>query len=304
MKFLAHNIKNLITSNSPARLLLYYSRLKRKIKGDKYKNIEIVRRSPVNNVFHCCPQKTGSQWIKAILADVIIYKNSGFTTISYPEYLRENKIKLKDKKRFVFPTLFPDKKIITPFYVSSKDFKLVPKPNKYRAFFVIRDPRDLLISQYFSKKKSHIRGSRRLVRIRKILNKLDLEEGLLAVIEELNSNGYWERVRSWVNLKGENIKIIRFEDLINMHSVETFKDLFQFCQMDLPQNELNELMDKYSFFNITKGRTKGKEDISSNYRKGISGDWINYFTPKVKKEFIRIAGDLVVDFGYEKDNNW
>lgn len=39
-------------------------------------------------------------------------------------------------------------------------------------------------------------------------------------------------------------------------------------------------------------------------RKGVSGDWRNHFGPKDKANFKEIAGQLLVDLGYEPGLNW
>lgn len=47
-----------------------------------------------------------------------------------------------------------------------------------------------------------------------------------------------------------------------------------------------------------------KSGSSSFFRKGISGDWRNHFTPVDIELFKSIAGDLLVELGYEMNNNW
>lgn len=47
-----------------------------------------------------------------------------------------------------------------------------------------------------------------------------------------------------------------------------------------------------------------KESPGEMYRKGQSGDWKPYFTPKVKQWFLEATGDLLVRLGYEIDSNW
>ena len=36
------------------------------------------------------------------------------------------------------------------------------------------------------------------------------------------------------------------------------------------------------FENLSEGRKRGEENIAAHTRKGIAGDWQNYFTPKIK----------------------
>jgi hypothetical protein len=40
------------------------------------------------------------------------------------------------------------------------------------------------------------------------------------------------------------------------------------------------------------------EDAISHYRKGVSGDWRNYFTPRVQSHLDKVTGGLVAALGY------
>lgn len=52
------------------------------------------------------------------------------------------------------------------------------------------------------------------------------------------------------------------------------------------------------------GRAEGEEDPRRFYRKGVVGDWRNHFTPAEKETFKEIAGQTLVDLGYERDLAW
>lgn len=43
---------------------------------------------------------------------------------------------------------------------------------------------------------------------------------------------------------------------------------------------------------------------SMTFRKGVIGDWANVLTPAHREEFKRIAGDVLVRFGYESGTDW
>lgn len=46
------------------------------------------------------------------------------------------------------------------------------------------------------------------------------------------------------------------------------------------------------------------ETPNAFYRKGITGDWKNYFTDNAKRWFKQAAGDQLIALGYEKDGSW
>ena len=62
-------------------------------------------------------------------------------------------------------------------------------------------------------------------------------------------------------------------------------------------------MDKY-FFRKLYGRKEGEENNNSFLRKGIVGDWKNYFNKESKKVFKEYAGRELIKLGYEKDFKW
>jgi len=73
----------------------------------------------------------------------------------------------------------------------------------------------------------------------------------------------------------------------------------------LPYDEalLTHLLDRSSFRYYT-GRDPGQENRKRFYRKGIAGDWKNHFRDEDKRIFKEIAGDLLIQLGYEKDLDW
>jgi hypothetical protein len=51
-------------------------------------------------------------------------------------------------------------------------------------------------------------------------------------------------------------------------------------------------------------RNMDRTEFSGTFRKGGSGGWREEFTPRVKEEFKRRAGDWLIRLGYETDNDW
>ena len=43
---------------------------------------------------------------------------------------------------------------------------------------------------------------------------------------------------------------------------------------------------------------------SHTFRSGKTGGWQQHFTEEHKKLFKDVAGDLLIDLGYEKNNDW
>jgi len=43
---------------------------------------------------------------------------------------------------------------------------------------------------------------------------------------------------------------------------------------------------------------------AATFRKGQIGDWINYFEPEHKDVFKALAGELLIELGYEETFDW
>jgi Sulfotransferase domain len=233
-------------------------------------------------IFHITQYKAGSQWIYSLLLRCA------------PERIVEPKIGvvqiLRDpiKAGYIYPTV----------YLSKTDFDMVKKPDNSRCFVILRDLRDILVSMYFSFKVSHPEMGE-VNEMRRWLNAVDLEEGLLLVLREWlleNAN----ICSSWIDAQHE---WIRYEDLLG-NDVEILEGvLIDRCGLQIDREVFREHVLNCRFSKLS-GRMPGQADPNSHFRKGIAGDWRNYFTPKIKEAFKRQYGNLLLKSGYEKSNDW
>ncbi|MDZ7775706.1 MAG: sulfotransferase domain-containing protein [Bacteroidales bacterium] len=69
----------------------------------------------------------------------------------------------------------------------------------------------------------------------------------------------------------------------------------------MDKNNLNQIIKKYSFNEQKKSL---KNNDKSFLRKGISGDWKNYFSKEACKVFNDFAGKELIKWNYEKDSSW
>jgi hypothetical protein len=254
-------------------------------------------RSQSDNVYHCTVQKSASQWVRAILSDPRVYRWSGLTPYRYQDYLPgQHDPRKLTQRRFEEP--FPARTIATTIYIDYAGFASIPKPRCWKAFFVMRDPRDVLVSWYFSSKFSHpLLGD--LGRVRCDLNRLSESDGLLYSLEYLDEFGLFAAQRSWAPAAGKDadVLLIRYEDLIGQASAATFARLLTHCDIRVPAAELQALLQAYRFEELS-GRPPGQEDRSAHYRKGVPGDWRNHFDPTIAARFEKVAGDLISLWNY------
>ena len=254
-----------------------------------YSRLEIIKHSPYENIYYCCTQKTASQWFRSIFNDPIVYKYTGLVTYPYVQL---------GLKYASFKSALPKGTIGTHLYVNYPTYLSIPKPVNYKTFFVLRDPRDAVISWYFSAKYSHILVSI-IPELRRDLEQLNFSDGLKYMINRLEEFGYFEAQRSWINVDRDkqNIFIFRYEDLVGNNN-SFLRKLFSYLNIEMPEDEFTALWDRNKFEQITRGRAQGEENINSHYRKGISGDWKNYFDDSTLNYFKQVTRDLVEVLGY------
>jgi hypothetical protein len=254
-------------------------------------------RSREKTIYHCCIQKTASQWFRKVLNDQSIWQSNKLLLYSPSEnFITEDETVIKKLKNL------PNDILISPLYIRFSNFYSMEKPDAYKAFFIARDPRDLLISNYFSLKYSHTPYHPYILEMRKKLNSMSLNDGITKIIN-LSTKGTKQTLEGWFNQKLDKIILIKYEDLFGDKQNSIFSNLLKHCDINLSDSKIESILQKYSFKNIS-GRKQGCEDVKHHYRKGIAGDWKNYFIDEHKDLFKKLSGDLLVKCGYEKDNNW
>ncbi|MBI1831801.1 MAG: sulfotransferase domain-containing protein [Planctomycetes bacterium] len=254
-------------------------------------------RSQNDNVYHCTVQKCASQWVRAILSDPRVHDWCGLRPYRYQDDLpgQHDPRKLIERR---FDKAFPDATVATTIYSDYAGFAGIPKPACYKAFFVMRDPRDVLVSWYFSSRFSHpLMGD--LGRVRRDLEHLSEVDGLLYCIDHLEAFGLFAAQRSWADAtaKDANVLLMRYEDLTGDDSPAMFAQLFAHCDIRVPADELDAILRSYRFERLS-GRERGQEDRFSHHRKGIAGDWRNHFNDHVASRFEQVAGDLLSAWNY------
>jgi hypothetical protein len=263
--------------------------MRQSLRQARLRPVRVLYRSPYDNIFHCCTQKTASQWIRAVFLDPVLYQYTGLDVWPY-EHLG---------LRFAhFDTPLPIDRFIAHLYVDYWTYLAIPKPPQYRTFFVLRDPRDIVVSWYFSARYSHL-PFEPIPDLRTDLEKLDLTRGLIYIIDRLEDWGSFQAQKSWLQATagGEPVHIFRYEELAHDHH-GFLRELCSFLEIPIPPRQLAILAQKHAFERHSSGRTQGTEDRLSHYRKGVAGDWRLCFDPLVTAHFAKVTQDLVRVLGY------
>lgn len=192
---------------------------------------------------------------------------------------------------------------------------------------LIRDPRDVVVSGYYSHLKTHPTANwKALYELRERLNKVPMEEGLYLEIDFLEP--HFTDMYEW-DYGRPGVLELRYEEITaRPHLDELFKHL-GFLGRDGPQaygrhlleRTLNKLNNRHwwpwrhpwvdlplatqrgivadnSFERLSGGRRTGQENTDSHYRKGVPGDWRRILNEGHQTYFNQRYGDLLQRLGY------
>jgi len=173
--------------------------------------------------------------------------------------------------------------------------------NLSKQLYMLRDGRDVLTSYYF-----HLFYRLQIIESQNFQNIEDIKKNMPKYLDlyfnkKLGNKNVWHsHVLYWL----PKIKIVvRYEDLLN-NTYETLKNLIEKIDNNhAVEFRLNEAIHENNFKKLAK-RERGKENRMSSYRKGIIGDWENYFNKESARIFNDYAGTTLVNLGYEKDDSW
>jgi len=271
--------------------------------------------------------KCATTWMTGIIQRVCLYSGWRFAVLSHAGEFQAD-----------LPAFFQKNQLDFAAYTNA-DIQFVASLDHYRGFHMVRDPRDIIVSAYFSHLYSHPTTHWADLEIqREKLKNVSKDEGVTLTIDYLAH--VFEQIGSWDYNLPEVLEV-RYEDVI-ISPYQKVLEIFRFLgvldetgfslqqqSLHLIRYLLNALYWRYKwaapmrfpikkikaetllgivhgmrFSSLSNGRQMGEEDIKSHYRKGVPGDWRNHFTPDHKQYFKERYGNLLIKLGYETDQNW
>lgn len=97
--------------------------------------------------------------------------------------------------------------------------------------------------------------------------------------------------------------MLRYEEM-QKDQAASLTELFRRLGVDASPATVENCVRGSSFEAMSGGRKRGEAEPTAKARKGVSGDWRNYFTRRDGELFMNLAGKYLIDLGYEKDGSW
>ena len=161
----------------------------------------------------------------------------------------------------------------------------------YKHIFIYRDPRDQVVSYYYwSRNWPNTKPFHGGDYLYYLITDGDVVFGCK------NVNTFFNMYLPWIN--EPSCYVTRFEDLVgpkgggNLKAqIREIKNISQFIGLSITDERVNEIASK--LFGST-----------GTFRKGHIGAWKSHFKKKHKDACKQVAGQLLIDLGYEEDCNW
>ena len=183
-------------------------------------------------------------------------------------------------------------------YATADNMAALLRPN-WAIFLIVRDPRDNIVSEIFYALDIHPEHAlhdhfRSMQSMEQRIDTLirGIPEGDL---KRAGITEQYARFLPW--LEQTQVCTIRFEDLVTDAPAQLGRLLDHLKQFgfvpDVPRSDA-----------VTKLAIHMDPSRSNTYREGKTGGWREQFTKANKRQFKELAGDLLIELGYETDLEW
>ena len=247
--------------------------------------IEARGRSPeVGNIFAASSPKAGSQWMKALFDHPVIREHTGLFTLPQLDYQAT-----PDK-------VFPAGTFVPGVYCSYQEYLAMPKTRPRRVVYMLRDPRDLIVSGYYSAVKTHRKlNDPELEIYRDKLRAMTFDDALCDLIEAAAPRLH--EAASWADADDPDVATFRLEEVSDDPRVQVDR-MLRHCGVDLSPAELETvLMDVSRDALQAKDLATRKDGAESHYRVDRK-TFRDVFKPQHYEAMDRVAPGLAETMGY------
>ncbi|MGD8403906.1 MAG: sulfotransferase [Anaerolineales bacterium] len=183
-----------------------------------------------------------------------------------------------------------------------------------RIVYIVRDGRDVIISERFrnfveESKFLTIEDKRIIADLRH--DSVPFNDGRRSIFTETFIR---RKAGDWANdlqetedesrrLFGDNFYGLRYEDLLE-HPFDEMKKAWAFLGVNTDPALEKAIINEMSSNPDEEWQARRNEDIASFLPKGQAGNWTRLFSEGDKSVFKDVAGEMLIRWNYEKDENW
>jgi hypothetical protein len=242
-----------------------------------------------SRIVHITLEKCGSQWVRDALTAPEIVRQSGFAYSGV-------KFNLGTRSRLDLPA----NKVSGPIYNMNQWEWAHWRSAGDRAIVVLRDPRDIVISLLFSLLYSHGPDAGTEFNRDQLATRAHDEALTDRMIEAFGAAP--RMFFTWTDVDDASALVIKYEELI-ADQIAGFRKIYDWLGWHIPDGVLNAVVHRLDF-QARSGRKPGTLDVFSHYRRGVAGDWRNYFTRKHGRHWEAAYPGLLRGTRYEFSDDW
>lgn len=236
--------------------------------------------------------KSGTSWFSAMLASY-----PGYHELLIPEQTIYD-LATGGAHDFELPDdmfdRFKNMLVVTKMHIyGSPHNAALLKRAKVKYIVLHRDLRDVAVSEVH-----YVRRMRWHPEYKYYAGK-SVQEGL-AVFAERTLRSYVQWVQLWhENLDSELGLELRYEKILKDPKA-VMAQVARHFGLDSSPERIQQIVARFQFQKLSDGRDQGQGSNNSFFRKGVAGDWQNYFSPELNNKFKKIAGDGCSSFEVNK----
>jgi len=157
---------------------------------------------------------------------------------------------------------------------------------------LVRDPRDMLVSLYFSMKYSHVvpdveEGEHPIRKQRAVLNNTDINQAVLNM-----AHAYRKYFKDYLeHLPTKTTRVYRYEDVV-FKKKEWIEDMLDFLGLTLPASKISAIADKYDI-------RPDREDPQKHVRQVTPGNYKSHLSKATVEKLDDLFGPIMHYFYYD-----
>lgn len=247
------------------------------------------------SILHFSVNKAATQHTKEVLKSLT--KPEGLVPIDYNDYAFHSRKPFLDhltaQEMKGYQHLFNPKGYL--YSVFGGFVQDIPDLSRYKVILMVRDPRDILVSDYFSITKSHPEPSKEGDKNPAFLERRSQSQSMpidAFVLSEAPQ--YHTRLTTYLqHLKDKpNVLTLRYEDMITDYKF-WLESIVHFLELSPNPKVTKKLL---------QSRQRGftvKENPSSHHRKGVHGDFLEKLKPETISNLNAQFKDILTQWSYE-----
>lgn len=155
---------------------------------------------------------------------------------------------------------------------------------------MVRDIRDIIVSGHIHLKRQHGKaGEEPIQGYAKRVAKIWVQDV--------------ERAQVFMEKNRDRCVLVRYEDL-HANPYKSLSPIIEHIGVVASTEMISSCIEAGSFKNLSKGRERGQEDINSQFRKGIVGDWQHVLDEPTCAVICEEAGKMLVALNYTENTDW